>query len=47
MISSGFILTSLPWAWMLASIIDRRLNVAGAYAAAAVLLVGWSKIAPP
>ena len=29
MLSNGFILTSLFWAWMLAAAIDRKLNVAG------------------
>lgn len=36
MLSSGFIVTSLLWAWMLAAVIDRRLKVA----AAVMLLAG-------
>jgi adenine/guanine/hypoxanthine permease len=42
MISSGFILVSLLWAWMLASVIDRRLNIAGwvMFASGCLTLVG-------
>ncbi len=42
MVSSGFILVSLLWAWMLASVIDRRLRIASLvmFATGCMTLVG-------
>ena len=47
MLSSGFIITSLLWAWALAKVIDRRLRVAAAVMALAGVLTAFGVIHSP
>lgn len=47
MLSSGFILTSLLWAWMLASVIDHKLSTAGAVMLVAAALTSFGVIHSP
>ncbi len=47
MLSSGFIVTSLLWAWMLAAVIDHKLRVAAAVLTLAALLTLFGVIHSP
>ena len=47
MLSSGFIVTSLLWAWALAKVVDRHLRVAAAVMALAGLLTAFGIIHSP